>query len=755
MPPLRKIPNVLVRCDPTKQEGACGLVQMAHSTPPEILYASYWYRSNISVTMRSHLNNIVETARALKPDIYNALDIGCNDGTLLSCYNQSLSKVGVDPSDIAKEIKLSNTRVINKTFPCDLHHRFDVITSIAMFYDLEDPVNFCRHIQGHLQPKGLWIFEVAYMPIMFSNTSYDTICFKKGTFMIGDQNRPIEEIQEGDRVFSTDGTPTQVIKKYENNFSGDLYNIKPRFLESFSCTPEHPIPVLRGENVRFSCGQFKPRDDWRLEKLEWSHAKDVRENDFMVMPRLKPRYSDTTMDLTRYNKIDEIGYNGDGLLSLPLDEDSAWIMGLYVAEGSNTNKTSPGLNFCVHEKETNLINRIHDFARRIGRKSKIYRTIPETKAVNVRIYCAALHRAFSEWFGSGARNKKVPDFVLYGTDKIKIAFLRGLFAGDGYVKGNQIHLHTASHALAQQTQLLTASLGATIGLTHASPPLKNSKINGRIVKSGDSWQLRGASRRLSEIFAYKYTSKSNEHTGYITTKDYILVPIHKIEKEKYCGPVFNLETKSHTYLVSNAVVHNCNEHIEYYSLSSLEFILRKAKLKIFRAELNDVNGGTIRCFATHEHNDEFDHPENAATVQALRSREFELELDTHEPYNDFNRRVVHHRIELQDLIHSLKAAGKRIHLYGASTKGNTIIQYCGFDNTVIDYAAERSVEKYGAKTLGTNIPIISEEESRAMKPDYYLVMPWHFRKEIVEREKDTIASGIKFIFPLPRVEIVG
>ena len=96
---------------------------------------------------------------------------------------------------------------------------------------------------------------------------------------------------------------------------------------------------------------------------------------------------------------------------------------------------------------------------------------------------------------------------------------------------------------------------------------------------------------------------------------------------------------------------------------------------------------------------------------------------------------------------------KKIHIYGASTKGNVLLQLFGIDLTLVDAAAERNEWKFGHRTPGTNIPIISEEKSRAEKPDYYLVLPWHFRDEFVQREKDFINSGGKLIFPLPKLEI--
>jgi hypothetical protein len=106
------------------------------------------------------------------------------------------------------------------------------------------------------------------------------------------------------------------------------------------------------------------------------------------------------------------------------------------------------------------------------------------------------------------------------------------------------------------------------------------------------------------------------------------------------------------------------------------------------------------------------------------------------------------------LLRKLKKEQKRIHIYGASTKGNTILQWCGIDGRMIDMAAERNPDKYGAHTLGTDIPIVSEAESRSKNPDYYLVLPWHFQEEFIEREKETIARGTGLIFPLPTIQII-
>ncbi len=209
-----------------------------------------------------------------------------------------------------------------------------------------------------------------------------------------------------------------------------------------------------------------------------------------------------------------------------------------------------------------------------------------------------------------------------------------------------------------------------------------------------------------------------------------------------------------TMLEQNAYDTICHEHLEYYSLAVIEYILRKTDMKLIHASLNSSNGGSIRCYATHDSNFRFDDKVAQQALANLRLHEFDLAFDTDEPYKNFQERIEKHRDELKVLLKKLKRAGKKIHVYGASTKGNTLLQWCGIDHTIVDCAAERNAEKYGARTIGTDIPIVSEEESRALKPDYYLVLPWHFKEEFLEREKDTIACGTGMIFPLPSIEII-
>lgn len=198
----------------------------------------------------------------------------------------------------------------------------------------------------------------------------------------------------------------------------------------------------------------------------------------------------------------------------------------------------------------------------------------------------------------------------------------------------------------------------------------------------------------------------------------------------------------------------CHEHLEYYSLAVIEKIMSRAELKVVRAELNDINGGSLRCYISHTTSFKYKNEEWLRQIRKIHQEEFDLELDTDKPYRNFQDRINVHRDKLLNLLKNLKKEGKRIHIYGASTKGNTILQWCGIDNRLIDFASERNPEKYGACTIGTDIPIISEEESRQMNPDYYLVLPWHFADEFIEREKALLQSGGGMIFPLPDIKII-
>jgi hypothetical protein len=213
-------------------------------------------------------------------------------------------------------------------------------------------------------------------------------------------------------------------------------------------------------------------------------------------------------------------------------------------------------------------------------------------------------------------------------------------------------------------------------------------------------------------------------------------------------------------LSQNAFDNICHEHLEYYSLASMEALLARHGMEVVDAELNDVNGGSIRMYIRNSGADQTafadaTHRELAAErVAEMRAHEEALALGGKQTYEDFAFRVERIKSDVTEFVHRQVAAGRTVFVYGASTKGNTLLQYFGLDHTVIAAAAERNPQKWGKVTVGTRIPIISEEEARARKPDFFLMLPWHFLPEFQARERDYLRAGGRFIVPMPLFSLI-
>jgi len=197
----------------------------------------------------------------------------------------------------------------------------------------------------------------------------------------------------------------------------------------------------------------------------------------------------------------------------------------------------------------------------------------------------------------------------------------------------------------------------------------------------------------------------------------------------------------------------CHEHLEYYSLFAIDRILKAAGLEILDVTQNEVNGGSIRVAAVHA---ESTIAKNVSpVVDWLMQQEVRHNIDATSGFLEFERNINRQREDLVSLLSSLKAAGKRVVGYGASTKGNVILQYCGISTDLLECIGDITPFKDGTFTPGSHIPIVSMDAAKALKPDYFLVLPWAFRNDIISREKSLIDRGAKFIFPLPFVEVVN
>lgn len=194
----------------------------------------------------------------------------------------------------------------------------------------------------------------------------------------------------------------------------------------------------------------------------------------------------------------------------------------------------------------------------------------------------------------------------------------------------------------------------------------------------------------------------------------------------------------------------CHEHLEYYGLKQILWMCQRVGFKVLNVELNNVNGGSFSVMVAKK---DSAHQQNAVAIKEILDSEAAWKLDTLPVYQEFRDRSFAHRDALLDQLAELERQGQRVLGYGASTKGNVILQFCGITPKMIPAIAEVNPDKFGCFTPKTLIPIVSEAKARALKPDVFLVLPWHFRGNIIGREEKFLSEGGRLLFPLPAIEI--
>ena len=192
-------------------------------------------------------------------------------------------------------------------------------------------------------------------------------------------------------------------------------------------------------------------------------------------------------------------------------------------------------------------------------------------------------------------------------------------------------------------------------------------------------------------------------------------------------------------LKKNDLGNICHEHIEFYSHQSLKYLFENNGLEIFKIEENNINGGSYRIYCRKFKKGSINLKKENVLSEVIK----------------FKKRIDSNKKKTVSFIKQENKKGKKIFLYGASTKGNTVLQYYKINNKLIPYAAERSKEKYGKYTIGTGIKIISEKKARKLKPDYFFITPWGFVKEFISREKNWLKKGGKFILPFPNFKLIN
>jgi len=189
----------------------------------------------------------------------------------------------------------------------------------------------------------------------------------------------------------------------------------------------------------------------------------------------------------------------------------------------------------------------------------------------------------------------------------------------------------------------------------------------------------------------------------------------------------------------------CHEHLEYYSLKTINYLMEKNGLYIFDAKTNFVNGGSLRVSICHH---EAKRERTKDFFKAMADEE-KLNLDSVDTYKKYASHIKTLADRSKRFIENEVKNGGRVIGLGASTKGNVLLQICGITKKLLPYISERNKEKFGLRTLGTDIELISEEAARKMNPTCMLVIPWNFKDEIVKREQEYIKNGGRLLFIMP------
>jgi intein/homing endonuclease len=353
-------------------------------------------------------------------------------------------------------------------------------------------------------------------------------CVPAGELILGD-NKPIESYNIGDVVLSTSGSST-VSYTFKRWYEGEIVKIKGLGLLPIYLTPEHPVLVKREYWVTHPYGKVDEGLQWKL-----AGELDVK-RDKLLLPILPTRENELCVDVTVKGMVRKY--------SLPLNRDLAWLLGIYVAEGHFDGQCAV-LTIGKHEAE--LANNIKSVVGRLG--LNCYEDFVRTSR-RIRITSTIFGRALDKLCGHGAANKKVPDGLLFAGRDVIEAFIEGYESGDGHYyynvgRGTAVKTMvavTVSKTLALQLQLLYAKVGRWLNI-HYHPTKGKHVIEGRVVNVKPSYSMQSAK---------EYNAK-----GHKWIDGYVTVPIISLERLPYSGYVYNLETTDNTYLISNAVVHNC------------------------------------------------------------------------------------------------------------------------------------------------------------------------------------------------------
>lgn len=681
---------------------ACDFVQLNKVLPPDTMYRNYWYRSDLNASMAVALKDVVfETLKRMRRWPKNVLDIGCNDGTLLGFYPNDVWRCGFDP---ALNLNTKNCELFVNDYFNGVDERiagkkFDMITAIAMFYDLVDPYQFLEGIKKYLSDDGIFVIQMTDLTCTFKVNAFDNVCLHPDELIVTENGlKPISEVKVHDMVLSHTGKYQQVKTVFVNKHDDNLLKLKAYgFGFDTIVTKNHPIAVKKDGNIIFKA------------------ASEIKIGDIVCKPIISENE-----DIDTYQDI-------------KVNNDLMKIIGYYLSEGSiNSKNNSVVFYFGKHEDE--LIEDCKNSIINLGFKANLY----ESKTSKFVVSYGKIVKFLESNFNHGASKKKISSWVLkLPADKLKTLLLSYMY-GDGYEyrDGKYLRGITTSQQLAFDISLVANKLGWKCCLNKGSK-LRSRTYQGRTIKQNHLlWDILIHTKPVKKM-------KTWIEDGYQLSR------IKKIEEVEYSGDVYNIEVENdNTFVCPGMTTHNCHEHIAYWTLDHLQRILTLFDLEVFDVIYNNVNGRSIRAYICHKGI----YPRTENLQWAEDNEDYVMSND---PFEHLNAFIDYLNTRLTETLEKLNRENRKVFALGASTKGNTLLQVFNIKPAYVPYCLEVSKDKFGKYTVGSNLLIVSEEEGFALRPDYLLLLPWHFADNIISKKQEYMKAGGQFIVPMPEPKVIN
>lgn len=697
----------------------CKLVQLVNAERQEGVYQQYWYRSGVNETMKAELKDVVETARRivnLQPQNI-VIDIGANDGTLLSNYRGQY-RVAFEPApNLQVELSRQSEVVYSEFFPSHIQSwegSAKIVTAIACAYAVDDIHGFLEGVRAVLHKDGVAIIQFQDLKQMLDATAFDNICLPPDSPIITKEGlRPIETIKPGTLVLTAPGDYYPVEQVHNSHYEGELVElIAYGFGYTLRVTPNHPVRVQR------------------KGKWDWVPAEDVQRGDVVCRPT---PHANTDIPVLMYKH----GRGRDTTRFLDVSETFLEVAGYYLAEGCiGSRNNGVTFYFGLSDEEIQLAERCKHLIERLGFTARIGRGTGTSTSVNAS---GPLARLLEGEFGRGAAKKHLPHWAFSLTETQSRVLIEAYAKGDGYrYRKSYWRIGTISDQLALDIAMLSNRAGWHASLCLQQKPHLSFKERKRPSVPKPAWDILIQTKPQKKMKVW--LDGNGNQCG----------RIRSIKRVPYKGEVYNLGVSlEHTYVTPAMTVHNCFEHLTYFSLASFEALAVQHGLTTVKVERRSINGGSLRVYLRHFTS------KWQADISVSQTFAWELGCDRPAAMDRFVSDVTERKAQIKGVVDAARAAGQSADLYGASTKANTLLQVCGLSSKHIRWAWERSEEKWHKWQSATGIKIVPEAVGRQFPPDLLLVGVWQFRDMILQREAEYLRKGGTLCFPLPTVEMVS